>query len=423
MAAAPGGRWSGVDLAPPNAIFNLKKLYNEDASAVKANLGVGAFRTEEGEPYVLQVVQRAEALYQGKLASGEWNKEYLPIKGNVGMQALARKLAFGEACAADGAGRIASVQAISGTGALRLAGEFLARWGGADTVLYIPDQTWANHAAIFRESQIGDVRKYAYYDPATCSLNFAGLMADLRTEPTGAVFLLQAVAHNPTGVDPTEAQWREIIGVMRARSLFAVFDNAYQGFATGSLERDAFAIREFVSQGLECMVCQSFSKNLGLYNERAGCLHAVCASAEDARKVGSQLELIIRAMYSNPPDHSARLVELVLGTPELRRLWQEEIEYMSGAIATRRQALYAELQRLGTPSNTANGKWNHVVDQIGMFCFTGLTVEQCWILEREHHVYLLKNGRISMAGVCAANVKHVAAAIHDAVTRPAQSKL
>ena len=225
---ACSSRWDSVDLAPPNAIFNLKKLFNEDISENKANLGVGAFRTDDGEPYVLEVVQRAEAIYQQKLATGEWDKEYLPIKGNVAMQTLARKLVFGDACAADDEGRIASVQAISGTGALRLAGEFVSRWGGAGTIVYIPDQTWANHAAIFREAQVAEVRKYRYYDSSTCGLNFEGLLADLRSAPTGAVFLLQAVAHNPTGVDPTAAQWREVIGVMRERNLFALFDNAYQ---------------------------------------------------------------------------------------------------------------------------------------------------------------------------------------------------
>ena len=414
-AGGRDARWEAVDLSPPNAIFNLNRLFKEDASPLKANLGVGAFRDDNGAPVVLECVQRAEQQYQCSLRAGGCNKEYLPIAGHKPMQVLAARLALGDASPALQQGRVASVQSLSGTGALRLAAEFLRRFGGGAPV-YIPAETWANHKAILAESRVEDVRQYRYYDAATCGLDFDGLMQDLRAAPMGSVFLLQAVAHNPTGVDPSREQWQQVIDVMQNRRLFPLFDNAYQGFATGDLETDAFVIRQFVARGLECMVAQSFSKNLGLYNERAGCLHAVCKTKDSAARVESQLELIIRAMYSNPPAHPAKLVEIVLGSPDLRQLWQTEMTSMADAIATRRQMLHAELVKNKTPSNAQNGRWDHVVDQIGMFSYTGLTEEQCWNMEREHHIYMLKNGRISMAGVCASNVKHVARAIHHSMT-------
>eukprot|EP00936_MAST-01D_sp_MAST-1D-sp1_P000020 g20.t1 len=413
--AGEGPRWESIDLSPPNAIFNLNKLFKEDTSPVKVNLGVGAFRSEQGEPVVLDCVQRAEAQYQRELEGGVVDKEYLAIKGNAEMRVLAAGLVFGDQSSAAEESRIASVQSLSGTGALRLAAEFLRRFGGGAPV-YLPSETWANHPAILIESGITDIRKYRYYDASTCALDYDNFIEDLRTAPLGSVFLLQAVAHNPTGVDPTKEQWQVVIDICEERQLFPLFDNAYQGFATGDLEADAYVIRQFVARGLECMVAQSFSKNLGLYNERAGCLHAVCKTKDSAARVESQLELIIRAMYSNPPAHPAKLVEIVLGSPNLRRLWHDETKAMADAITTRRKLLYDELVRNKTPSNTADGRWNHVIDQIGMFSYTGLTKDQCWNMEREHHIYMLKNGRISMAGVCASNVKHVARAIHQTIT-------
>eukprot|EP00937_MAST-01D_sp_MAST-1D-sp2_P006887 g6887.t1 len=415
-------RWEAVVLSPPNAIFNLNRLFKEDASPLKTNLGVGAFRDDQGRPVVLECVQRAEAAYQRGLRAGESDKEYLPIAGHRPMQGLAARLALGEAADAPGGclaeGRVASVQSLSGTGALRLAADFLRRFAGGAPVL-IPAETWANHRAILGAAGYtgaGDVRPYRYYCAATCALDFDGMMQDLEAAPVGAVVLLQAVAHNPTGVDPSRAQWERVMDVVQRRRLFPLFDNAYQGFATGDLEADAFVMRAFVARGLECMIAQSFSKNLGLYNERAGCLHVVCRTPESAARAGSQLELIVRAMYSNPPHHPAKLVELVLGTPELRALWQVETRGMADAIASRRRLLHDALVSNGTPSNAANGRWDHIVDQIGMFSYTGLTEAQCWNMEREHHVYMLKNGRVSMAGVCEANVAHVARAIHHSIT-------
>jgi len=259
------------------------------------------------------------------------------------------------------------------------------------------------------------VKTYPYFNKQTKGLDFDGMISVLRNALPGSIVLLHACAHNPTGVDPTREQWKIIADVMRANHLFPFFDCAYQGFASGSLSQDGWAINHFVEQGFEMLIAQSFAKNFGLYGERAGCFHFVTAPgprAEDTvSRVSSQLALLQRAEISNPPAYGARIASLILNDPALFAQWEADLRTMSGRIITMRQALHQHLEALRTP-----GTWNHITDQIGMFSFTGLTEKQVGLLRSNFHVYMTKNGRISMAGLNTKNVEYFAKAV-DSVVR------
>jgi len=332
----------------------------------------------------------------------------LPIGGDTQFAALCGKLIFGEDSSVLKAGRVAIAQSISGTGGLRLAADFLARFLPGKTVYY-PNPTWGNHKNIFNDAKLTS-KPYAYWNAKGRDLDIKGMLEDLRKAPEGSIILLHACAHNPTGVDPTADQWKQISIVVKEKKHFPFFDLAYQGFASGDVNRDAFAIRYFVEQGHELCVSQSFAKNLGLYNERTGTLSFVLETKEQAVAVHSQLAALIRPNYSNPPAHGARIVKTVLSDPALVAEWKEELKYMSGRIDKCRHLLHDELTKLGTP-----GSWKHIITQIGMFSYLGLNVAQCKAMISKHHVYLLDSGRISMAGVSTKNVAYVARAIDDVV--------
>jgi aspartate aminotransferase, cytoplasmic len=309
-----------------------------------------------------------------------------------------------------------ALQTISGTGAVHLGALFLAKFYRKvypDATCYVSNPTWVNHHQIF--SNVGiPVASYPYFSPKTLGLDFEGFIAALEKAPEHSIILLHACAHNPTGVDPTQEQWKKIAEVIKARKQFPFFDTAYQGFASGDLNRDAWAIRYFVEQGFELCVAQSYAKNLGLYGERAGCFHFVSAPGADAQeqttRVGSQLTLLQRSEISNPPIYGAKIASTVLNDPALFALWEEDLRTMSGRIKDMRKALRGKLEELKTP-----GTWNHITDQIGMFSFTGLTEKQVAVLKSEAHVYMTKNGRISMAGLNTNNVEYVAKAFDKAV--------
>merc|ERR1719277_972027 len=254
-------------------------------------------------------------------------------------------------------------------------------------MIWISDPTWGNHPTIFKKAGL-DVKTYPYYDPASKGFNFEGMMKALKEQASeGAMVLLHACAHNPTGVDPTEEQWKQIAKVMKERRLVPLMDSAYQGYASGSLDKDAFAVRLFVSMGFEMYMCQSFAKNLGLYGERIGMLHVVCNTASQAKAVLSNLKLVVRPMYSSPPRHGAELVTRILSNPQHFEAWKRELKAMADRILEMRGLLRRGLEEKGTP-----GKWAHITDQIGMFSFTGLTVRQCESLMHQHHIYLLMTG-------------------------------
>lgn len=405
-----GSIWSTVPLGPPDAILGITEAFKKDNDPKKANLGVGAYRGDDGKPYVLNCVRKAEeAVVQKNL-----DKEYAAITGVNEFRGLAAKLAYVDDCAPLNEGRVATSQALSGTGALRVAGHLLYNFmykSVESKTLWMPTPTWGNHLPIFRNSGF-ELGQFRYYDKETCGLDFTGLLDDLTSKPSeGSFVLLHACAHNPTGVDPTPEQWKEIAELMKKRNLHPLFDMAYQGFASGDKDQDAFALRHFVSEGFHPVLTQSFSKNMGLYGERVGLLSVVTDSAEEAEAVESQIKIIIRPMYSNPPIHGARVATEVLKNPELYAEWLEEVRSMADRI----NGMRTEMVRILTEAGSTHD-WSHITNQIGMFCYTGLTPEQVDRMRDEFHVYMTRDGRISVAGVSSGNVEHIAHAMH-AVTK------
>jgi aspartate aminotransferase len=313
--------------------------------------------------------------------------------------------------------RVTSVQTISGTGAVHMGALFLSKFFPGTKKVYISNPTWANHNQIFGNVGL-PIATYPYFSKQTKGLDFEGLKSTLNGAPDRSIILLHACAHNPTGVDPTLDQWKEIAEIIRAKNHFPFFDTAYQGFATGDLMKDNAAVRYFAEQGFEMVIAQSFAKNFGLYGERAGCFHVVTGPSPDAEKtitrIASQLAILQRSEISNPPLYGARIASTVLNDPKLFAEWEENLRTMSGRIISMRKQLRAKLEELGTP-----GTWNHITDQIGMFSFTGLTEAQVLKIREEAHVYMTKNGRISMAGLNSKNVEYVAKAV-DKVVREVQ---
>ncbi|XP_028781316.1 aspartate aminotransferase 1-like [Neltuma alba] len=405
MASPPADSvFAHVAAAPEDPILGVTVAYNKDPSPLKLNLGVGAYRTEEGKPLLLNVVRKAE---QQILNDGSYNKEYLPT---AEFNKLSAKLIFGADSPAIQENRVTTVQGLSGTGSLRVGGEFLARHYHQRTI-YLPQPTWGNHPKVFTLAGLS-VKNYRYYAPATRGLDFQGLLEDLGSAPSGSIVLLHACAHNPTGVDPTPAQWEQIRQLIRSKALLPFFDSAYQGFASGSLDADAQSVRMFVADGGELLIAQSYAQNMGLYAERVGALSIVCKSADVASRVESQLKLVIRLMYSNPPTHGASIVAAILKDRELYNEWTVELKAMADRITSMRQQLFDALQARGTP-----GDWSHIIKQIGMFTFTGLNPGQVSFMTKEYHIYMTSDGRISMAGLSTETVPHLADAIHAAVTQ------
>lgn len=392
--------------APPDPILSVSEAWRADTDPAKLNLGVGAYRTDAGKPHVLAVVRKAEAAV---LADPAANKEYLGITGLPEFCSLSRAMAFGADCAAVQEGRVVTVQALSGTGSLRVGMDFIATHYRGPKVIYVPNPTWGNHKAIAARAGLA-VKEYRYFAPASRGLDFHGLLADLSAAEPGSAVMLHACAHNPTGVDPTPAQWQTILELVQRRRLLPFFDMAYQGFASGDLATDAAALRLFAASGMELLLAQSYAKNMGLYNERVGALSLLCGSPAVAGRVESQVKLVIRPNYSNPPAHGARIVARVLSDPALYAEWKVELAGMAQRIKDMRTALHAELVARAVP-----GEWGFVLSQIGMFSFTGLTRAQCEHLTRKWHVYLTMDGRISMAGLSAAGCARLAEAIKDAL--------
>lgn len=313
--------------------------------------------------------------------------EYLSIDGHPDLTSAAQKLLMGADSPAIRDQRVSSFQTISGTGAVHLGGSFLARFHPGHPAVYLSSPTWANHNQIFDNVGLS-VGQYPYFHPQTKGLDIDGMLAGLRAAPAGSVVLLHPCAHNPTGVDPTQDQWQQIAAVMRDRGHFPFFDCAYQGFASGDLVRDSWAIRFFVDQGFELVIAQSFAKNFGLYGQRTGVFHFVAAPGPDARatanNVGTQLSILQRSEISNPPAYGAYLAGRILNDPQLFAMWEADLRTMSGRIIDMRKGLRQRLEAKGTP-----GSWQHITDQIGMFSFTGLTEAQVKILRDQFHIYMV----------------------------------
>ncbi|XP_041370345.1 aspartate aminotransferase, cytoplasmic-like [Gigantopelta aegis] len=408
MAGQSGSFFNDVQMAPPIEVFALIDRFKKDEHPKKVNLSVGAYRTEEGKPWVLPVVKVAEV---AMVSDPTLNHEYLPVAGLEDFRDASCKLLLGADSPAIVENRTQGVQCLGGTGAIRLAAEFLKRVLKFDTV-FVSKPTWGNHKGVFKAAGFSSIKEYRYWNDANKNLDLEGMLQDLKNAPEKSAVILHACAHNPTGVDPTREQWKLIADVLEAKKIFVLIDCAYQGFASGNIDNDAFAPRYFAERGFEFFTAQSFSKNFGLYNERTGNLCVVNRSPEMKAQVKSQLEIIVRTMWSNPPNHGARIVASVLNNNSQFNDWKENVKTMANRILNNRKLLYDKLRAKGTP-----GTWDHIINQIGMFSFTGLGPRQVTHLIDNYHIYLMKEGgRINMCAITSKNVDYVVEAIHDAIT-------
>ncbi|KAE8280627.1 Aspartate aminotransferase, cytoplasmic [Larimichthys crocea] len=371
--------FSEVPQAAPVAVFKLSQDFSNDQFPQKVNLGVGAYRTDEGQPWVLPVVKKVEKII---VHDDGLNHEYLPILGLPEFRSSASKIALGDDSPAIQENRVGAVQ------------RFYNGNNNTKTPVYVSAPTWENHNAVFTNAGFEDVRPYKYWDAEKRGLDLAGFLGDLESCPEHSIFVLHACAHNPTGTDPTQDQWMQIA-------------DCYDG----SLEKDAWAVRYFVSMGFEMFCAQSFSKNFGLYNERVGNLTVVARDADNLKRIMSQMEKIVRTTWSNPPSQGARIVAITLNSPELFTEWKDNVKTMADRVLLMRAQLKAKLQALGTP-----GTWDHITEQIGMFSFTGLNPKQVEFMVKEKHIYLMASGRINMCGLTTKNINYVAESIHEAVT-------
>ncbi|RHZ48496.1 aspartate aminotransferase [Aspergillus thermomutatus] len=399
-----------VPAAPEDPLFGLAQAFRQDPSEKKVDLVIGAYRDNNAKPWILPVVKKADEAIRN---DPNLNHEYLPIKGLPDFTSAAQKLIVGADSPAIRENRVCTLQAISGTGALHLGALFLAKFHPRPPKVYLSSPTWANHHQIFTNVGL-TLANYPYFSAKTKGLDFDGMLSALREAPTGSIIVLHACAHNPTGVDLTQDQWKQVAVVLRERQHFPFFDTAYQGFASGDLARDSWAIRYFVEEGFELCIAQSFAKNFGLYGQRTGAFHFVSAPGPDASTanahIASQLAILQRSEISNPPAYGARIAGRILNDPQLFAEWEEDLRTMSGRIVEMRKGLRERLEAKGTPGN-----WDHITSQIGMFSFTGLTEAQVKILREKWHVYMTKNGRISMAGLNTNNIDYFAEAVNSVV--------
>lgn len=409
------GIWGHLEPTPADPILGLTAAFKVDEHPNKVNLSQGAYRDDNGNPYVLECVHEAERRI---LARTSLDKEYLPVEGHAQFRALTRDFVLGSDSAGINPDQVAVLQTLSGTGALRVAGAFIQQSLPADVPrkIYVSSPTWGNHHNIFRESGL-QVEPYTYLDEAGTGLDFAGLVKDLEALPAGSCVLLHACAHNPTGVDPSHEQWDQLAQLFKDKKLVPFFDSAYQGYASGDADHDAYSIRSFVRAGLHPLIAQSYAKNLGLYGERVGALNVVCPSKDQADVVlGHLKQKVVRPMYSSPPLHGALIAAEVLGDPELRESWRVELSNMAARVASMRRALRNALEAQGTPNEQGAVDWAHITDQIGMFAFTGLSEKSVNKLLDEQHLYMTKDGRMNIAGLFSSNVDSVAKALHSVLT-------
>ena len=395
--------FSAVELAPRDPILGLNEQFNADPNPAKVNLGVGVYFDDTGKLPLLECVLAAEKM----MMEAPKARGYLPIDGIAAYDKAVQGLVFGADSAAVKAGRIATVQALGGTGGLKLGADLLKRMTPAAQVL-ISDPSWENHRALFEGAGFV-VAQYPYYDAARRDteggIDFAGMLAALDRAAAGTIVVLHACCHNPTGYDITPAQWAQVIETVKARRLVPFLDMAYQGFGEG-IKEDGVVVEMFMEAGLGFFVATSFSKSFSLYGERVGALSVVCASKDEAERVLSQLKRVIRTNYSNPPTHGAQVVATVLTTPALRALWERELAGMRVRIKEMRVALQAKLSAAGMPQDMG-----FITRQKGMFSYSGLGKEQMQRLRSEFGIYGVDSGRICVAALNSKNIDATVAAI------------
>ncbi|MDE1943152.1 MAG: aspartate/tyrosine/aromatic aminotransferase [Betaproteobacteria bacterium] len=391
--------FNAIEMAPRDPILGITEAYNADTNPKKVNLGVGVYTDDSGKVPLLECVRRAEA----QMTAAAAPRSYLPIDGLAAYDKLVQALVFGADSAVVKEGRAITIQSLGGTGGLKIGADFLKRFnGGAE--IWISDPSWENHRALF-ESAGFTVKTYPYYDPASHGVNFAGMLAALEGAPAGTVIVLHACCHNPSGVDLDDNQWGQVIEVIGRRQLVPFLDLAYQGFSR-SIAEDGAVVRRFAETGRPLLVSNSFSKSFSLYGERIGAFNLVAESKEEAQRVLSQLKRIVRTNYSNPPTHGAQIVATVLGTPELRSLWEQELGGMRDRIKAMRQSFVAKLK-----AKLPKHDFSFVAQQNGMFSFSGLTQAQVAKLKSEFSVYAVDSGRICVAALNTHNIDTVVDAI------------
>ncbi len=397
-SSASASLFGAIDMAPRDPILGITEAFNADTNPAKINLGVGVYYDDNGKVPLLQCVQKAEE----KLMEQPAPRTYLPIDGLAAYDKAVQELVFGADSAVIQEKRAITVQALGGTGALKLGADFLKRFS-PESEVFISDPSWENHRALF-ESAGFIVNNYTYYDPATHGVNFEGMLASLNKMPQGSIVVLHACCHNPTGADLTQAQWGQVIAAVQANGLIPFLDMAYQGFGSGIAE-DGAVVRRFVEAGGPLLVSNSFSKSFSLYGERVGALSVVASSAEKAARLLSQLKRVVRTNYSNPPIHGGKVVATVLSTPELRQMWEDELAGMRVRIKEMREALVQKLAEKAPGRDFA-----FVREQVGMFSYSGLTKEQVGKL-REQSIYAVDTGRICVAALNSKNIDLVVDAI------------
>ncbi|KAF1062610.1 amino acid aminotransferase [Burkholderia gladioli] len=391
--------FSAVELAPRDPILGLNEAFNADTRPTKVNLGVGVYTNEEGKIPLLRAVADAE---KARVAAG-LPRGYLPIDGIAAYDAAVQKLLLGKDSALIAAGRVVTAQAIGGTGALKIGADFLRTLNPSAKVA-ISDPSWENHRALFETAGF-KVEAYPYYDAATHGVNFDAMLAALNSYEAGTIVVLHACCHNPTGVDLSDAQWAQVVEVVKARQLVPFLDIAYQGFGE-DLEADAAAVRLFAAADLNVFVSSSFSKSFSLYGERIGALSIITSSKDEATRVLSQLKRVIRTNYSNPPTHGGALVSAVLASPELYASWVQELGEMRDRIRAMRNGLVERLKTSGVDRD-----FGFINAQRGMFSYSGLTAAQVDRLREEFGIYAVSTGRICVAALNTRNIDAVAAAV------------
>jgi aspartate/tyrosine/aromatic aminotransferase len=391
--------FENVKTGPPDAILGLTEAFKADTNPDKINLSVGVYQDADGKTPVFEVVKAAEK----KRLEDETSKAYMPMTGDPTYGKLVQQLMLGEDHPIISGGRAVTAHCPGGTGALRVAGDYLHKLHSGARI-WLSDPTWANHAGIFTAAGL-EQAKYAYRDPKTNGLDYNAMIESLKKIPAGDVVLLHGCCHNPTGIDPTPEQWSEIGEVLRAGGVLPLVDFAYQGLADG-IEADAAGLRILCERLDELIVCSSFSKNFGLYRERTGAVTMIGADADQISRVLSQLKLVIRTNYSNPPAHGAVIVVNVLGDAALRAAWEKEVAVMRERINGMRHLLVDTLKAKGVAQD-----FSFIPKQRGMFSFSGLTKDQVDQLREKYSIYIVSSGRINVAGMNEKNMDRLCEAI------------
>lgn len=395
--------WKSIQPAPPDSILGLTEEFKKDKNPQKVNLGVGVYKDDNGNTPVLRCVKAAEK----ELLETQTSKSYLPISGDPAYAAAVQRLIFGDDNDVIRAKRAATIHAPGGTGALRVGGDLLHKFT-PDARVWVSSPTWANHNGIFGAAGF-EISQYGYYNPEQKSLDFDKMMTDLSTIPVGDVVVLHACCHNPSGVDLDFGQWKQVADLAAEKGWIPFLDFAYQGFGDG-VNEDRFAVEQFAAAGVDFLVASSFSKNFGLYNERTGAITVITPTAEEASVAMSHLKTVVRTNYSNPPAHGGLVATMILDTPDLRKMWLEELAAMRDRIVNMRKSLVAGLAAQGV-----GGDFSFIEKQRGMFSFSGWSDDVVSRLRKDSNIYVVGGGRINLAGLTTSNIEYVCKAVAQAM--------